>query len=1011
MRMLRSLVSCGAIWRGAALAAAMATGLAATAAPVVAQTATANVRGYVRGGDGAPLANAQVSARNVDNNATRGAITNEAGFYYMGGLRPGRYEITVRRIGTQQQSRIVQLPIGTTTDANFVAQDATVQLARVAVVAEAGATAKTSEVGTNISREQIENLPNVERNFLDIARLAPGVTARGVNDDSKFLAAGGQPAEAVNVFVDGATYKNDVLRGGVVGQDASRGNPFPQGAVQEFRIITQNYKAEYQKASSAIVTATTRSGTNRLEGEVFAQGIAKSYVARNAIQVQEGGARPNYSRLQAGGNIGGPLVRDKLFFFGTYELNFRDEPSYVRIGDTALVRTIPAALRTQLEQQTGEFTSAFRQHLGFGKLTWNQSDRSTFDLSTTIRREDDFRGFGGQTSFEAAENVRINVYNAVGNWRFATNNWLNEAQLNGQWFEWSPEPRNEQTIGREYERLLRIGGKDTRQTFTQSRISLRNDVTRSGVQLAGEHVFKGGGSLDFLGYSSEKFFVGNPIFFYRPANNYAQPLGALYGFGDPRIETDNQQLGFYLQDDWTVTRKLLLNLGIRWDVETNMINNDYATPAPLADSLRQFYNAGTLVVERPVAQANGTCCRPDTVPVIRQLGGIENFITTGRSDRPAYKRAFQPRLGASYDLFGTGRTVLFGGYGIYYDRNYWNTLLDEQFRRQYSVLFTNFNDTGPTTQCPDCVRFEERYFDPAQLRTLAGPAGRPEVFLIANDLVPPRTTQSSFGVRQAVGSYQLTLSYNGIRGENGMNFVRASPWGGPPNQDDYNTFFVTDDRVETFYDAMQLQIERPLRAGMRWGGQLAYTLSRSEERGQSTDIFWGFDDRYPTVADRPRLRAPGDQRHALVANVVTMLPWDIRFSSIATLGSGISITGTNNRGGSNPLQSRTFVFTPPSRPFLGVGNVFNQQNLDVRFDKGISVRGGQRVAIYADLFNALNSRNYGCYNTFIPPASEPANTSFGLPFCAAPGRRLQLGLRYGFTGAGPEVSREAGSGR
>ena len=117
------------------------------------------------------------------------------------------------------------------------AQDApppATQIAGVRILStEATETARSSEIGTNVSRQQIENLPNFERNFLDIAKLVPGITATAVNNSDKFLAAGGQPAEAVNIFVDGATYKNDVLRGGVVGQDASKGNPFPQAAVQE----------------------------------------------------------------------------------------------------------------------------------------------------------------------------------------------------------------------------------------------------------------------------------------------------------------------------------------------------------------------------------------------------------------------------------------------------------------------------------------------------------------------------------------------------------------------------------------------------------------------------------------------------------------------------------------------------------------------------------------------------------------------------------------------------------
>ena len=218
------------------------------------QTTTGNIRGYVTGANGAPVPDAQVIARMPATNETRGTSTNSSGFYYLGGLRPGVYELTVRRVGLQPQTRPVTMRIGETLDLNVSTTDVATQLATVQVTsARTGTETKTSEVGTNISREQISNLPNFERNVLDLAKLTPGMSAQAVNNSDKFIAAGGQPPEAVNIFVDGASYKNDVLRGGVVGQDASKGNPLPQGAIDQFKVLTQNYKAEYQKAASAII--------------------------------------------------------------------------------------------------------------------------------------------------------------------------------------------------------------------------------------------------------------------------------------------------------------------------------------------------------------------------------------------------------------------------------------------------------------------------------------------------------------------------------------------------------------------------------------------------------------------------------------------------------------------------------------------------------------------------------------------------------------------------------------
>ena len=953
------------------------------AATVQAQTTTGNVRGYVRDAGGAPLAGAQVVARNIQLGVSRTTTTNDNGFYNLPGLRPASYELTARRIGSSPQSRVITVGIGQTLSYDYSLGQAATQLATVTVTAQSAAAAetRTSEVGTNVSREQIENLPVADRNFLDFARLAPGVTAAQPNSEEKTLSAGGRPAEGVNVFVDGATYKNDILKGGVVGQQTSRGNPFPQAAVQEFRIVTQNFKAEYQKASSAIITATTRTGGNSWEGDVFAYGIGSSWVARDALAIQRGDARPNYKRLQAGASAGGPLAREKLFVFGTYEFNARDEPEYVSLGGQAA--QAPASLN--LARYTGQFTSEFREHLGFGKVTWVQSDRSTFDGSLNIRRETDFSGFGEQNSYDIAENKRVNVYTAVTNWKYAGDRWLNELQVNGQRFGWNPVPINVNQVGQNYNGVIRIGGRDTRQDFNQDRLSLRDDVTRSGVRLAGDHVFKGGVTVDFLNYDVRKYINVNPLFQYNASNGFSQPTEVNLGFGNPQMSASNVQFGGYVQDDWTPTPKLVLNLGLRWDAETNMANNTWVTPAALRDSLRTLASQGRLFVTQP-------CCNPLGRNVINELGGIDNFITSGRDDRPIFLKAFQPRIGASYDVFGTGRTVVFGGFGIYYDRTYWNTLLDEQFRRQYNVKFGQpLNNVGPTPTCPNCIQWDPAFLTNPELLRQQGQVSQTEVFLVKNDLRPPKSNQYTAGLRQGVGPVMVTVSYGGVRGFNGTNYIRGSDFVGSA----YQALFITDDRVETRYDAAQLQLEKPLLPDTRWGGSLAYTLSRSEEQGQSTDIFWGFNNNYPTVPEVPWRRAPGNQTHTIVANGLVRLPWEILFSTLMSFGSGIAETKRDASQGFGYGIERNYVYQPPTRPFVGIGHVFASQNVDVRLEKSFPI-GFQRVAVSADLFNVFGVANYGCYNGDIDPITGPPNANFNKPGCAGLGRRLQVGLRYGF---------------
>src|SRR5207342_3069018 len=128
---------------------------------------------------------------------------------------------------------------------------------------------KTSEVATYVTQRQIQALPQNSRNFLAFADTVPGMIFDTKADGSTQLRSGAQSANGINVFIDGVGQKNYVLKGGISGQDGSRGNPFPQLAIGEYKVITSNYKAEYDQISSAAVTAVTRSGTNDLQGSFF----------------------------------------------------------------------------------------------------------------------------------------------------------------------------------------------------------------------------------------------------------------------------------------------------------------------------------------------------------------------------------------------------------------------------------------------------------------------------------------------------------------------------------------------------------------------------------------------------------------------------------------------------------------------------------------------------------------------------------------------------------------------
>jgi hypothetical protein len=339
--------------------------LAQTTRSAFAQTTTGTVRGTVTGQGNAPVPDVQISARNVQNGIPRGTQSREDGTYVLPGLLPGTYDFTVRRIGFSPLTRRVVVQIGATQIQDFALSAQAVTLGTVAVTAAPTIETRTSEVATNVTAQQIQNLPTSSRNFLDLAALAPGVTVtedRVNSTNFKTITANGQPASSVNLFVDGTSLKNDITSGGIAGQDASRGNPFPRNAVQEYRVIAQNFKAEYQKASSAVITATTKSGGNTWSGNALISYQNKSMIALDSFQrVAKNAApatykKPDYKRTMTGLSVGGPIVKDKMHVFASYEGNYQDRASRVNLAtpptgfaalDTVNATTEPSSRRSK----------------------------------------------------------------------------------------------------------------------------------------------------------------------------------------------------------------------------------------------------------------------------------------------------------------------------------------------------------------------------------------------------------------------------------------------------------------------------------------------------------------------------------------------------------------------------------------------------------------------------------------------------------------------------------------
>ncbi len=924
--------------------------MAAFASTAAAQNSTGSIQGAVRDQTDAILPGASVLASNTESGFQYSAVTREDGSYNLNSVPPGTYTIKVSIPGFKEQSRTLRLQVGQTLNLDFKLTLDAMIAESVTVVGTIPLETRTPEIATNVTQEQIQFLPQNSRNFLNFAALAPGVRL-STDEQRKEVTAGALASQQTNVFIDGVSLKNDVLLGGVVGQDASRGNPFPQNAVQEFRVITQNYKAEYQKASSAIISAITKSGGNTFHGDAFGFYQGKGLVAADPFAEKRGEPKPDYKRLQYGASLSGPIVRDRAHFFLSYEGNDQDRSNSVFFGSTA----VPPALAAQLQKYLGTETSPFRSDLYFGKLTYQVSPTQLLELSGQARHETDIRDFGGQTSFENADNVKNDVKYATAKHRLAKGTFVNEATFSFLDFKWNPVPLNPNLVGQEYRGILRIGGRDTTQDFTQKRASLRDDFTLFGIKGMGTHVVKLGANLDFLSYDVSKQLFGNPLFTYRSDISLDFPAEASYGVGNPDLSSDNREFGVYAQDDWKVTKNFELNLGVRWDYESEMLNNSYVTPADVRNALSPFLPA--------------------------------KYFTDGTQRKPFYG-AIQPRVGFSWDLAGDGKTTVFGGVGRYYDRVLYNYILDERFRLQYAVRKFLFSANGGVRDGLPTIPWDPAYLSAAGLNGLIarGTAPNPEVFLIDNNTKPLSSTQWSAGLRRTLGPVLASATYTGVRSDHGFTFLFGNrrPDGNCCQQlaPNYGNVLISSDAVKTWYDALYVTVDKPFTASSKWGASVAYTLGWAKQIGG--DLF-SLD--FPTVEAYPRYPTPNDERHRLVASGIFGLPGDVRISTFITYGSGLPYTITDASLGFGPNQLKIL---------RNEGRADTYQSFDFRLEKAVGFGGPHRVGLVAEVFNAFNHYNYTDYNGFIPPLPE-VNANFATPGrLTEPGRRFQFGVNYSF---------------
>ena len=616
------------------------------------QSTTGNIEGRVVDQNGAVVPNVSVSATNQDTGFGKTTVSNSDGTYIFVLLPPGRYRVETAAAQGFAASKYenVQVTVGAKN-----ALEITVSAGGAAVSVDVNAegqaveTTRTS-ISSTVDERRVINLPTNGRNFLDFATLTPGV----VRDPTRAgdLAVGGQKGTLNSIQIDGASSDNTFF-GQASGRTGSGRAPsqFSVDTVKEFQVNQNGFSAEFGRAAGAVINVVTKSGTNKFRGSAFEYFRDESLNAKNPSFTP---ARPKpFGQInQFGGTLGGPIVKDRAFFFGAYEGQRSDLPNPVILNS---ITTAPPAVQALIGPKVASYDISRQQdtYLLKADFTINERNQLWVRFNQQNFTGTNLENSGTLSAEEHTGNSNVTTTSVTGNWTATISpKWFNEFRLQ---YSRDKEPglansnTPELTVSTP-DGTFNIG----RNNFSPRETTIKRfQIINSQTFIAGDHTIKYGvdllfdqifnffpglfgGSYSFSSYAQlNSYLTGVPNTF---PTTYRQSFA---GAGTTGGEThpDNKEYGFFVQDDWRVSPKFTLNLGLRYDYQK------IAKP-PIT-------NSNTITIQDPnsfLTRTSGT---------LLDFGYDSGF-------RPSDKNNFAPRIGASYAF--NEKTVLRGGYGIYYGR-------------------------------------------------------------------------------------------------------------------------------------------------------------------------------------------------------------------------------------------------------------------------------------------------------------------------------------------------------
>lgn len=640
-----------------------------------AQTTDATITGRVVDGQGNVVPGAKVTATNRGTNIERSVVANSNGDYTITDLAPGRYNVSIEA-PTFSRALVedLELNVGSRQTLNIDLKPGNVT-ETVTVTADAPLVETTrSEIDTAITPQEIEGLPLLNRTFAGLAVIAPEARPIGTYDPTKTrvgsVAFNGGDGRQVNVNVDGGDNKDNVV-GGLI-------QNFSYESIQEFQVSQHRWGADQGRSVGGVVNVITKSGGNSFRGSFFSNFRHDSLQTRDFLAKRDNRDKPEFQRQEYGGSLGGPIVKDKAFFFFSLE-RFRERQVVPIAGppiDTnlqALSTAFPSIAFDPIIPTPYDdtlLTAKVSQNFGskhniYYRYSWQDNtspnDQVLNPHSTNLS--------GGNVTSNKMHSFVVNhqyIFSptVLNTFVFHVQDFVNEILPSPDGVGLTLNFPGGITIGQ---------NANTPQSTKERKFQFRDDVS----WVKGNHAMKFG--ANYIHTKLDGFFFFGTQGYSLTFRQTPSAIIAGGGFNrDDLLQTLQfsdgasshlqtiDQLAFYFQDDWKITPKLTLNLGLRWDA-----------------------NIGNL----PAQDENRTMLLLDQInhPLANALTDDQDKL----SRRTPSWTEFQPRVGFAWDPYGDGKTVIRGGYGIFYDQLFQNLTLFSDVQSQPFIFQPSVNLSRP----------------------------------------------------------------------------------------------------------------------------------------------------------------------------------------------------------------------------------------------------------------------------------------------------------------------------